>query len=244
MNTHFTSIYTSDLSRASLTAKAIHAAQPSSSRPPAASSSNLPRSTSFRTASKGPPAPIPLHTTDLLREQNFGVGEGKSYKVTRNKSLTLPQHFARNIFPTLYGRQERFPGGESKEDVAARAKRFLEEVIMPYVWAEDGKNDSVEAENGLEDELRSSDDSDVLAAQVVAERNAKEQERKESKEQAHICIVSHGLFIPELIVLLALKDEEFKAKAQEVRNNVRGMRNTDWTRVEFGFEVSAIPRPS
>lgn len=128
-------------------------------------------------------------------------------------------------------------GGESKDDVAARARRFLEEVVMPYVWAEDAENDDTLAEE--REEERRSDDSDVLAAQVVAEQKAKAKERKE-KRQAHICVVSHGLFIPELIVLMAMKDEEFKTRIQEVRSTVKGMRNTDWTRIEFGFKVSAI----
>jgi broad specificity phosphatase PhoE len=139
--------------------------------------------------------------------------------------MSLSQHFARNIFPTLYGRQDSFPGGESKEDVCVRAKKFLEDVIMPCVWAEEHPDEE------HSEEERSSDDSDVLP---VAERKAKNE-----KKRAHICIVSHGLFIPELIVLMALMDDEYKSKTQEVRNNVRGMRNTDWTRVEFGFEVSS-----
>lgn len=108
-----------------------------------------------------------------------------------------------------------------------RAKRFLGDVIMPYVCAEEKPEEEEQPE-----EERSSDDSDVPLPQAAAEKAAKEERRK-----AHLCVVSHGLFIPELIVLMAGMDDKYKSKAQEVRNNVRGMRNTDWTRVEFGFEV-------
>ncbi|RXW24463.1 hypothetical protein EST38_g1396 [Candolleomyces aberdarensis] len=160
--------------RALKTAKAIHATQPSSST-------------------------VPLHTNELLREQYFGAAEGKSFKTKRNKDMTLAEHFARGLFPALYNRTERFPGGESRDDVATRAQRFLDEVLMPYVWQEDtGKADS----------------------------------------PIHIVVVSHGLFIPELIVLMARKDDVHKAKNEaEIRSNARGMRNTAWTRVEFGFQV-------
>jgi broad specificity phosphatase PhoE len=116
--------------------------------------------------------------------------------------MTLVEHFARGLFPTLYNRTERFPGGESKDEVAVRAQRFLDEVLMPYVWQEDtGKANS---------------------------------------SPIHVVVVSHGLFIPELILLMARKDEAHKAKNEaEIRSNVRGMRNTAWTRVEFGFQVRA-----
>ncbi|KAJ2929770.1 hypothetical protein H1R20_g7342, partial [Candolleomyces eurysporus] len=166
--------------RALKTAKAIHATQPS-------------------------PSTVPLHTNELLREQYFGAAEGKSFKTKRNKDMTLAEHFARGLFPALYNRTERFPGGESRDDVATRAQRFLDEVLMPYVWQEDtGKAES----------------------------------------PIHIVVVSHGLFIPELIVLMARKDDAHKAKNEaDIRSNARGMRNTAWTRVEFGFQRVEHPNP-
>lgn len=173
----FTAIYTSDLNRAHATAKAIQATQPS-------------------------PSSVPLHTDQLLREQYFGVAEGESFRTKRNKDMTLAEHFARGLFPTLYNRTERFPGGESKADVAVRAQQFLDEVLMPYVREEDTKN---------------------------------------AKSSTHIVVVSHGLFIPELIALMARKDDAHRAKTEtEIRSNVRGMRNTAWTRVEFGFQVRLL----
>ncbi|KAF5338883.1 hypothetical protein D9611_008798 [Ephemerocybe angulata] len=181
-----TAIYTSNLGRAQLTAKAILAAQPPSNK-------------------------VPLHTSELLQEQSFGAAEGKSYKVKRNEKMTTAEHYARGIFPTVYNRNERFPGGESKNDVAARARRFLDEVLMPYVWQEDVEKNA--------DESGSSDDGPGLP-----------------KKPIHIVIVSHGLFIPELVALLAMKDEKMAGKEADVRTNVRGMRNTAWTRVEFGFK--------
>ncbi|KAH6911399.1 histidine phosphatase superfamily [Coprinopsis sp. MPI-PUGE-AT-0042] len=165
--TPLTAIYTSDLIRAHMTAKAVQAAQ----------------------------SDVPLHVNELLREQYFGVAEGTSYKSQRSKDLTLAQHYAKGIFPTIFGRNERFPGGESKNDVAARARRFVQEVLMPYVRQED-----------------------------------------EGKEGLHIAVVSHGLIIPELISILWRMDKNPVMQETELRGNLRGMRNTGWTRVEFGLQ--------
>jgi broad specificity phosphatase PhoE len=166
--TPLTAIYTSDLIRAHMTAKALQAAQ----------------------------SEVPLHVNELLREQYFGVAEGTSYKSQRSRDLTLAQHYAKGVFPAVYGRSERFPGGESKNDVAARARRFVQEVLMPYVRQEE-----------------------------------------EGKEGLHIAIVSHGLMIPELISILWRMDKKPVSQETELRSNLRGMRNTGWTRIEFGLQV-------
>jgi len=38
------------------------------------------------------------------------------------------------IYPTLCGANERFPGGESGNDLAERAKRALTQFVLPHVW--------------------------------------------------------------------------------------------------------------
>lgn len=48
--------------------------------------------------------------------------------------LTHEEMFARGVYPVLYGREERFPNGESLSDLQARAEKAVEELIMPYVW--------------------------------------------------------------------------------------------------------------
>ncbi|EAU86070.1 hypothetical protein CC1G_07149 [Coprinopsis cinerea okayama7 len=167
--TSFTDIYTSDLKRAFMTAQAIHAAQRPSTK---------------------------LHTTKLLREQYFGAAEGTSYKHKRDKDLTLRQHFSRGIYPPVFSRHERFPGGESKDDVSERAREFMDTVILPLV----------------------------------------QQEAEGQVKSVHIAVVSHGLFIPELVVLLWKKHKNPVSTEFELRQNLRGMRNTAWTRIEFGFD--------
>ncbi|TFK28060.1 phosphoglycerate mutase-like protein [Coprinopsis marcescibilis] len=161
--TPFTAIYTSDLKRAHTTAKALQAAQ----------------------------AQVPLHITDLLREQSFGVAEGSSYKAKRDKDLTLKQHFSRGLFPVLYGNHDRFPGGESKEDLRVRARQFFGDMILPFVRGE------------------------------------------REKENIHIAVVSHGLFIQEIAVLLWKLGGSPICQESELRQNIRGMRNTAWTRIEI-----------
>lgn len=81
------------------------------------------------------PDPKPsLITSSLLREQHYGLGEGKRYDVTRDPALSLAEHFARGEYPWLRSRTERFPEGESLEDVARRAEEAIEEIVLPYVW--------------------------------------------------------------------------------------------------------------
>lgn len=86
----------------------------------------------------------PLSTSSLLREQHYGLGEGKRYDVTRDPALSLTEHFARGEYPWLRSRTERFPEGESLEDVARRAEEAIEEIVLPYVWnAAEGETEGV-----------------------------------------------------------------------------------------------------
>jgi broad specificity phosphatase PhoE len=77
----------------------------------------------------------PLQTSLLLREQHYGLGEGRRYDVVRDPSISLAEHFARGEFPWLRSRTERFPEGESLGDVARRAEEVVEEIVLPYVWS-------------------------------------------------------------------------------------------------------------
>lgn len=47
--------------------------------------------------------------------------------------LTLEEHFSRGIWPVLHERWQKFPEGESLDDLATRAAQAVEEIIMPYV---------------------------------------------------------------------------------------------------------------
>ena len=84
---------------------------------------------------KQPEPRISLIISSLLREQNFGAGEGKKIS-PKDRALSLSAHYARGKFPAIYSRTEKFPGGESFEDVAKRVDDVIDEVLIPYVWQE------------------------------------------------------------------------------------------------------------
>lgn len=56
--------------------------------------------------------------------------------------MTLKEHFAKGKFPALYARKDKFPGGESFDDVRARAKRVWEEQLERYTRGQMGKNNT------------------------------------------------------------------------------------------------------
>lgn len=105
-NTNLTVIHSSPLERAFLTAKALQAAQ-----------------TNF----------VPLQTSQLLREQNFGRGEGQKYDVRKKPHLSFEEHVARGMFISPSNRSHRYPDGESLDDVEKRADSVVENIILPYV---------------------------------------------------------------------------------------------------------------
>lgn len=98
------------------------------------------------------------------------------------------------MYPALRGRSERFPGGESLDDLAVRAEKAIDEVLVPYVWDEAG-------------------------------------------EDAHVAVVSHGLFLSELIAAL-VKRVNFTGTSKSVLpREFRGMKNTGWTKVLVTVKV-------
>ena len=112
---HFTAIYASDLLRAYTTAQAIHDAQ-------------------------AEPKP-PLTKSTLLREQHWGIAEGHSWLLDAKPGLSIEEHFAQGIYPVLHERWQKFPEGESLEDVVKRAEKAIDDFVMPHVWeaAKNGK---------------------------------------------------------------------------------------------------------
>ncbi|KZV73738.1 phosphoglycerate mutase-like protein [Peniophora sp. CONT] len=105
--THFSAIYASPLKRAYSTSRAVYDAQLE---------------------------PKPAFTVSpLIREQYFGVAEGHSWQMHQEKGLTLEEQFAKGIYPVLFGDDEKFPEGESSNDLADRAKQAIDELVMPQV---------------------------------------------------------------------------------------------------------------
>jgi broad specificity phosphatase PhoE len=115
--TPFTAIHASPLKRAFCTAQAIQDAQPA-------------------------PKP-PLETSLLLREQHFGAGEGKSWTTRPPPGMSREEQYAQGIFAILDSKFDRFPEGESLDDLARRAEEAVKVIILPYVWkaAREGRKD-------------------------------------------------------------------------------------------------------
>jgi len=101
--TKFAGIYCSDLKRANSTAKAIYAAQ-------------------------AEPKPL-FEVSPELREQHFGIAEGQPWTIHNDGGMDI----ANKIFPVPVGRAEKFPEGESLDDLAERAGRIIKEFIMPWI---------------------------------------------------------------------------------------------------------------
>ncbi|TBU27212.1 phosphoglycerate mutase-like protein [Dichomitus squalens] len=114
-STRFAAIYASDLKRALWTGQAVRDAQPD-------------------------PKP-PLVESPLLREQRFGDAEGNPWSWNQTPGLSLEEHFARGIWPVLHERSQKFPGGESVDDLYVRATQAINELVMPRIWeaAREGK---------------------------------------------------------------------------------------------------------
>lgn len=104
----FSHIIASPLLRAYTTAQAIQSAQPESTRPE-------------------------LVSSPLLKEQNFGIAEGNKWVFGRESGLTDVDHWAKGIFPVLDGRQDKFPEGESLDDLRDRARQAVKELLVPIV---------------------------------------------------------------------------------------------------------------
>lgn len=155
--TPFTAIHSSTLKRAQMTAQAIHDAQKA-------------------------PKP-PLITSPLLREQNFGIAEGKPW-ISELPGVSIEDHFSQGLYPRLRDPKSKFPEGESLEDLRSRAELAMKEILFPYLW-------------------------------------------QTEREGASVVVVSHGLFINEIVAALLRQDF---GGGNRVSIYI-GLRNAAWTRV-------------
>ncbi|THV06433.1 phosphoglycerate mutase-like protein [Dendrothele bispora CBS 962.96] len=99
----------------------------------------------------------PLKIDASLREISFGEADGKPYVAELTPGLSLEDHFDQGIFPHIRNRIDRFPGGESKDDLARRAESVVQKLVIPII---------------------------------------------EGTPNAHVAIVSHGVFLRELLYAL------------------------------------------
>jgi len=148
---------------------------------------------------------------------------------TKTPGMTMGAHFAQGIFPALHSRSQRFPGGESLDDMALRAELVLETILLPHVIQEHKERQN----------------------RRVEKKEVGEEEGNE-KMGRKIAVVSHGLFIGELVRAILNRDKVWTTRRGEQIDvkNLRGMKNTGWTRLEVtvhpgskteGFEVRSPP---
>ncbi|KAK0221610.1 phosphoglycerate mutase-like protein, partial [Armillaria fumosa] len=166
-DTNFAAIHTSDLKRAYLTAQAILDCQESKET-------------------------LHLLTSPLLREQHFGVAEGKPYSKSR-PDIVSSDLYAQGIYPSPSNRDESFPEGESRSDLRRRAEQAVDEILLPYVW----------------------------------------QSAREGNTRVRVALISHGLFIKELIAALVARD----AQGETTDLYYKGLRNTAWARMTVEVQV-------
>ena len=80
-------------------------------------------------------------SSELLRELDVGRAAGSPMSFGPIPGLTREQHAARGIYLAQYSDGDRFPKGESIEDLAVYARTALEKLVLPYVRqaAKEGK---------------------------------------------------------------------------------------------------------
>jgi len=82
------------------------------------------------------PHPKPqLKVNPNLREQHFGAAEGHTWVLDTPEGIPMETLFEQKIFPVLHGRNEKFPGGESLDDLARRAEVAIQECVLPHLPA-------------------------------------------------------------------------------------------------------------
>ncbi|KAJ4482102.1 phosphoglycerate mutase-like protein [Lentinula aciculospora] len=156
---HFTAILSSTLDRAATTAEVILNHQPE---------------------------PHPPHIKSLLlREQHFGIAEGKVWSKRLDHRTSIEEHYNRGVFPNPVRRSDHFPGGESRDDLAVRAERAIDELLLPYVLNPNSQ-----------------------------------------QGPTHIAVISHGLFIREIVDALYRRD----SGRERMLDIHRSLSNTGWTK--------------
>ncbi|KAJ8073748.1 hypothetical protein PM082_012026 [Marasmius tenuissimus] len=116
--TQFTAIYASPLLRAYQTAEAV------------------------RDGSQQQP-PLTIIKNPKLREQYFGIAEGKPWEAAmpQDSYPTLEEAYANGVFPVLVGRDERFPEGESLNDLGRRTAEAIQECVLPHLQGSNSDED-------------------------------------------------------------------------------------------------------
>ncbi|KAF5368956.1 hypothetical protein D9758_003066 [Tetrapyrgos nigripes] len=85
-----------------------------------------------------------------LREQYFGIAEGHPWTYQRPDGKSAEQLISEGIYPVLFERHEKFPEGESSDDLRIRTDRVVRECIVPHLGKDvAGDRHIVMASHGL-----------------------------------------------------------------------------------------------
>lgn len=237
-------IYASDLKRAHSTA--VQLVAPRRALPPS-----------------DPLACPPIETTPLIREQHFGVAEGKLWsagpvpintkmrRASASASASASNDYHQQeqqqeqqepeVYETIRNRHDRFSGGESLDDLALRAQDAVERFVWPHL--DDaiahcaytaGTANSTNSADGTADGATNGNGNDGEAGGRGTQ---------ESGEAAglglglgyHVVLVSHGLCISEMVAAIFRRSANAGATA---RVRLKGLMNTGWTRVQIRPLVS------
>lgn len=69
------------------------------------------------------------------------MAEGRPWAWEQTPGLAIEEHFAQGLWPVLHERHQKFPEGESLDDLYVRATKAIDTLVMPHVWkaAREGK---------------------------------------------------------------------------------------------------------
>jgi len=230
-------IYASDLKRAHSTAIQLVA----------------PR-TSLPDPDKHPLACPPIHTTTLIREQHFGIAEGKRWSagpISKKKQQQEQQRRRASahdddgklvdpedeveVYETIRNRHDRFTSGESLDDLALRAEDAVERLVWPHL------DDAIAIAHHHSDTGAGAGTNTNGVEGVEVEMDGQPRENGEVDVEVegglgyHVVIVSHGLCISEMVAAILRRSANAGATAG-VR--FKGLVNTGWTRARIRPLVS------
>jgi len=205
-------IYASDLKRAHSTA--IQLVTPRTSLPD---------------PDKHPLACPPIHTTPLIREQHFGIAEGKRWSagpVSKKKEqqqqrrrasahddggrLVDPEDAVEvEVYETIRNRHDRFTSGESLDDLALRAEDAVERLVWPHL------DDAIAIAHHHSDTAAGTNTNGVEGVEVDGRprENGGVDVEVEGGLEYHVVIVSHGLCISELVAAILRRSANAGATA-------------------------------
>ena len=200
-----------------------------------------------------------IHITPLVREQHFGIAEGKlwsagpvSKKQQRRPSASTSTSASASVsvsalddgqelvepevYESIRNRHDKFIGGESLDDLALRAEDAVDRFVWPHL--DDAIAHHHRHHHHHHHHTSSSSNSDAEAEAEGGPRENGEAVAEVEGEVGlgyHVVIVSHGLCISEMVAAILRRSANTGASAG-IR--LKGLVNTGWTRAHIRPLVS------